>query len=261
MAELAAVQRWMQRALFAGGASPDHAGEVVARQGALTPAQRVGIYAGGYRARLTQCLEGDYPALKLLAGETGFDLFARGYIAASPSRRPSLYDFGAGFAGWLERTAPAGDREFAIPAQLARLERARNEAVRAVGVESDRAPVTGDLAIVPGSRLRLPDSVRLLRLDFDFAPLLAAAERGEPAPAPGPADAFVAVARFAWRVRVHSLEPWQYAFLEALPGCGGDVHAAAAAAAKASGREAGAILADLILWLPAAGAAGLLARG
>lgn len=256
MAELAAVQHWMQRALFAGGASAEYAGAVVAEHGALTPAQRIGIYAGGYRARLKQCLEGDYPALRLLAGETAFDLFARGYIDASPSRRPSLYDFGAGFADWLERTAPAGDREFAIPAQLARLERARSEAMRAVGVEGDRAPVTGDLAIVPGSRLRLPDSVKLLRLDFDFAPLLAAAEKGEPGPVPEPADAFIAVARSGWRVRVHSLEPWQFAFVDALPGCGGDVQAAA----KASGRETGAVLADLILWLPAAGAAGLVAR-
>ena len=264
MADLAAVQHWVQRAIFAGGASADFAGEVVAGSDRLTPAQRVGIYAGGYRARLVECLRAEFPVLRALAGETAFDLFAAGYLAEHRSRHPSLYDLGARFAEHLERSAPAEAAEkgsvMAAPAQLARLERARSESLRAAGVERELLPVTADLAFVPGSRIRVPDSVRLLRLDFDFGPAIRAAERRAAVPPPEPADWSVAVARSGWRVRMHRLDPWQFAFIEALEPAEGDVHAAAAAAARAAGRDTGPLIADLVVWLPAAGAAGLVAR-
>lgn len=41
---------------------------------------------------------------------------------------------------------------------------------------------------------------------------------------------------------------------------GTDVYGAAAAAAARSGRDGGALLADLALWLPAAASLGLVAR-
>jgi hypothetical protein len=264
VAELAEVQHWLQRAIFAGGAAEEHAGGVVTGSGALTPAERVGIYARGYRARLADCLRDDFPALRSFVGDTVFGLFAAGYVEAERSRRPSLYDFGAGFPGHLARTAPpeaaAAGSVFAIPAQLAALERARVESIRAVGIEREPFPITADLALVPGSRLRLPDSVRLLRLDFDFLPLLEAAGRGAPGAAPEARPTLTAVARSGWRVRVRTLDPWRFAFLEALPAVGGDVHAAAAAAARACERPVGAALAELTSWLPLAGAEGLVAR-
>ncbi|HYJ30952.1 MAG TPA: DNA-binding domain-containing protein [Allosphingosinicella sp.] len=264
MAELAAVQHWVQRAIFAGGASADFAGEVVAGNDRLTPAQRVGIYAGGYRARLLECLRDEFKVLRMFVGETAFDLFAAGYLAEHRSRHPSLYDLGAGFADHLERQAPPEAAEkgsiMAAPAQLARLERARSESLRATGVERERLPVTADLALMPGSRIRVPDSVRLLRLDFDFGPVVAAAERGAGGAPPEPADWAVAVARSGWRVRIHRLDPWRFAFIEALAPAGGDVHAAAAAAARAAGRDTGSLIADLVVWLPVAAAAGLVAR-
>lgn len=263
MADLGAVQTWMQRAIFAGGAAPDFAAEVVTGNARLTPAQRVGIYAGGYRARLIECLRDEFRVLRLFAGDEAFDLFASGYVESRRSRHPSLYDFGADFAGHLADRAPAEAAEagspLAIPAQLARLERARSESLRARGIEGEKVPVTADLALIPGSRLRLPDSVRLLRLDFDFAPLLDAGDRGVAGPLPEAAQTEVAVARSRWRVRVFRLDPWRYAFLEALPAGKGDVHAAAAAAARGSGRAPAAVIADLATWLPIAGSSGLVA--
>lgn len=264
MAELGRIQGWMQRAIFAGGARAEFAAEVVAGDEALPPVDRIGIYAGGYRARLMECLRDEYPALRLFAGDTVFDLFAADYIDARPSRDPSLYAFGAGFADHLAARAPAEaalpGSALAIPAQLARLERARGECVRARGVERDLVPVTADFALVPGSRLHLPDSVRLMRLDFDLVPLIEAAERGEPGPAPEPRPTPTAVARSGWRVRVLRIDPWRFGFLEALPAHDGDVQAAAASAARAADREIGPALAELAMWLPVAGAAGLVAR-
>lgn len=264
MADLGAVQHWMQRAIFAGGAAPGFAGDVVAGNERLTPAERVGIYAGGYRARLIECLRDEFRALRLFVGDTVFDLFASGYVEQHRSRQPSLYGFGEGFADYLADRAPpeaaALGSILAVPAQLARLERARGECLRAPGVEKVLLPVTADLALIPGSRLRVPESVRLLRLDFDFAPLLEAAGRDAPGPLPEAKACLVGVARSQWRVRVHNLEPWRFAFLEALPSADGDVHAAAAAAARATDREAGAVIAGLAGWLPVAGSSGLVAR-
>ena len=68
------------------------------------------------------------------------------------------------------------------------------------------------------------------------------------------------MARSAWRVRLIELEPWRFAWLEALAGGTADVQAAAAAAARASGRETGFLLADLALWIPAAAALGLVTQ-
>lgn len=203
----------MQEAIFAGGAREDAADSIVAGDSRLGPAERAQIYARGYRARLLECLRGEYPALRRLAGDTAFDLFAADYVAAHRPRRPSLYDYGAAFAQHLADRAPPQAREpgspLAMPAQLARLERARAEVSRA------RAEVAAPLA---GEIVRVPGTARLLRLDFDFSLLIEATER-EQASAPPPCiETRVAVTRIGWRVRMLTLAEWQMNFLEALPG-------------------------------------------
>lgn len=224
----------MQRTIFAGGAREGYADAIVDGDGRLGSAERVAIYARGYRARLLECLREEYPALRRLAGDTAFDLFAADYIATHPPRRPSLYDYGAGFADHLAERAPAEAREpgspLAMPAQLARLERARAEVSRA---RSDAAPP------VAGAALRVPETVRLLRLDFDFAPLIETVEREETCAAPAAAQARLAVTRIGWRVRLVTLAEWQMGFLRALPGAAEDELVAG--------------------WLPAAGRIGLVA--
>jgi hypothetical protein len=263
VAELEALQGWMQRALLAGGAAPGHADAVVAPSATLAPDERIAIYARGYRARLMEMLRGEYPALRRFAGDGVFDLFASSYIARHPSTRPSLYDFGAGFAGHLAASAPDEAAEpgspLAIPAELARLERARGEVLRAAGVEAEALPVTADYALVPGARLRVPATVRLLRLSFDFLPLFGRADDG-PGEMPEARETRIAVSRSHWQVRTTALDERRLRFLAALPEAGGVVHAAAARAAEATGGSGGAFLAELALWLPVAGAAGLVAR-
>jgi hypothetical protein len=256
---LAELQGWMLGGILAGTAENVRAR--IAGDDRLDAEGRFAIYAGGYRSRLAETLRDDHPALRLLVGETVFDLFAQSYIEARPPRHFSLYDYGAGFADHLEATRPEdGGPLAALPAAVARLERARAEAGRAEGIERDgRAPLLADAAMLPGLRLRVPDSVRLLRLDFDLLPLIAASESGGEAAVPEACECGIAVARSRYRVRQHRLAPWQHAWLEELGPDGAAVHEAAAAAARRSGRDGGALLADLVLWLPAAAAAGLVA--
>lgn len=258
---LAALQSWLMEAIVAGAAPAASVRDHIVGDDRLAAAGRLAVYARGYRTRLLESLREEYPALHLLVGDTVFDLFADSYIAARPPRHYSLYELGAGFADHLEATRPreGGGPLAALPAQLARLERARAEVGRAEGVERDSGPaLLADAAMLPGLRLKLPDSVRLLRLDFELAPLIEASETGGAPLVPEMKENFVAVARSHYRLRLHALERWRHAWLAALGPDGGEVHEAASTAARASGRDGGAVIADLVLWIPAAAAAGLV---
>jgi hypothetical protein len=251
----------MLEAIVAGSAASEAVRARIVGDARLGPEGRFAIYAGGYRSRLTETLRDEYPALRLLVGDTVFDLFAKSYIAARAPRHFSLYDYGAGFADHLEATRPkeGGGPLAALPAAVARLERARAEVQRAEGLERGPGlPLMADCALLPGLRLKLPDSVRLLRLGFDLLPLVEAADQGGKAVVPEPRESLIAVARSLYRVRLHRLEPWHLAWLEAIGAEGAEVHEAAAAAARSSGRDGGAVLADLVLWLPAAASLGLV---
>ena len=258
MPDLLELQTALQEAVTGPApASWSRAGALLAPS-PMSPERRLALYARAYRARLLDSLRREFPALCALMGPTVFDLFAEGYIEACPPSSPSLHELGAEFPAWLEQTRPphvvAGDVE-ALPAQLARLERAWSQTLRVPGPEGLEPPPV-DLLLRPAGRLRLPRTTVLMRLDFDFAPLLAAVADGDPPPTPEARPTLVAIARGNWRVRLHTLDPGRFAWLEALGHDGASAQGAAATAAPAEDR--GRLLADLILWLPMAIQAGLV---
>jgi len=247
--DLAQLQAWMQEAILM--ASDANARAHVHGDNRLTAEDRIHIYARSYRQRLIECLESEYPLLSALAGPTAFGLFAQGYIAAYPSHSYTLYDFGARFPDWLDSVRPPGGAQDvgAIPAALARIERAKSEVHRARGVEREASahdgidPAIAELfALVEVKRWYRPDSTRLLALPFDFSAMLAS---GEPEP-PRAAPMLLAVTRANYRVACLPLEPWQYDWLAVLP-----EDRAQAASLPDDGRIA--------LWLPYAAAHGLAA--
>ncbi len=268
---LAALQAWMQGRVTGGLWGLDEPGEegwraadVVVSTGGVTAAERVEIYARDYVLRLAECLKAEFPVLRALIGEQVFGLFVGGYLSARPPGSYSLYDLGAGFPAYLEATRPRphtgpGTLD-ALPASLARLERAISESGRAQGVETagaapfDPAPVLAD----PEVRVRTPESLGLLRLDFDFTPALAAARAGRTPDPPAPLQTLMAVARSRYRVRAYVLEPWAFAWLETLRDEHGDVAAANRAAKDAGGPAASAVPARLLAWLPKAAEAGFV---
>jgi hypothetical protein len=253
------LQAWLQDRVVWQSESDDDEHNVVS-SAALPARERIGIYASSYVQRLAECLRAEFPVLRSLIGDQVFNLFAGGYLSARPSRSPSLYDLGAGFADYLEATRPTphsgpGTME-ALPASLARLERARAVSERAGGVEDRASGPFEALTVIadPGARLLTPASLVLLRLDFDFGPTLAWPRDGTRPPIPEPCETLVAVARARYRVQVHPLEPWAFAWLEALAAHDGDVHAAT----SVSGHRT--ILARLLPWLPMAANAGFVMR-
>jgi len=66
-------------------------------------AERIGIYSDGYRARLIEALENDYPAFLAFLGDEQFNTLASKYIDLYPSKNPSLR--------WLGEKLPAFLRE------------------------------------------------------------------------------------------------------------------------------------------------------
>jgi len=62
---------------------------------------RLRIYYSAYRLRLIAALAVDYPALKTLVGESGFEALATAYIDACPSTCRNLRWFGDAMPGFL----------------------------------------------------------------------------------------------------------------------------------------------------------------
>ena len=67
---------------------------------------RLAIYANGYRSRLQEVLDTDYPALHMLAGDELFGQLAQAYIAAHPSVSPNARWFGMNLAEFLNSQEP-----------------------------------------------------------------------------------------------------------------------------------------------------------
>lgn len=250
---LPALQGWLQAAILAGG--DPAAGEMIVGGNRLTAQDRLGIHARGYVLRLLEALRAEFGVLRKLAGDRVFDLFATAYIRATPPTSYTLYELGAGFAGYLAANRPgdAPDGPDAIPVALAKLDRARAEVHRARGLERAGAPdpmMGAILAMAPDAALYRPDSVRLLDLPFDVTETVAAADRDAPPPLPVPGRTLLAVSRMRYQVRCHRLEPWQHDWLSALPDEPGASRPGITAAPD-----------GLFGWLPGAMAAGLAACG
>ncbi len=72
-------------------------------------AVRLAIYAEGYRLRLLEVLNSDYPALHTLAGDALFDQIGRAYLEVNPSKHFSIRYFGQHLSAFLAVTTPYSD--------------------------------------------------------------------------------------------------------------------------------------------------------
>jgi len=262
--DLGGLQAWLFARVTAGvwgrQRLPEHreaggidAADVIRGSSALSADDRLDVYARSYVLRLAECLRAEFPVLRALIGEQVFDLFAGGYLSACPPSSPSLYDLGAGFPDHLEATRPQphsgpGTLE-ALPASLARLERAISVSSRAPGPEVSNGAGGLDFTASlhdPSIRLRTPESLRLLRLDFDFTDALVSARAGRRPDPPPARETLVAVARSRYEVRVHRLDPLVFAWLEALRECDGRTHDAVRQASAAAGGEQDAVMGGLL---------------
>src|SRR5262245_53303135 len=124
------------------------------------------VYRDGYALRLIEALGNDYPGLMAMAGPADFDHMARAYIAAHPSRHPSIRWYGAGVADFLKQTPPYN----ATPAatEMAQFEWALSAAFDS----ADVTPIAADglIALAPDAweTLSFTALPSLQRLTFAF---------------------------------------------------------------------------------------------
>jgi hypothetical protein len=111
--KLAELQAMFQAGVLAGE-EPDDAAilDKVRNSGRVDRATLFGVYVDAYRARLSEFLAADFPALRALLGEERFEALAADYIAAEPARRrnPRWYttrlpDFMAQSEAWRDPRA------------------------------------------------------------------------------------------------------------------------------------------------------------
>jgi len=270
MSELATVQRWLTSIMVRPGRLRDkifaadanyglESKQLIVSSETLNAEDRIGIYARGYVLRLMECMRADYPLLENLMGAELFEVFAQAYLVQLPSHSPSLFDLGKDFPDFLEASQPKevngeGASMFALPLELARLERTRVEVSRSEGLEKrDRQmPDTDPLFyLFGGGQFCISPCLRLIALEFDLLDFIRQTERGEDAQVPIRKATFAAVSRKHYSVNLQALEPWQWHFLQAL-GDSGSQREAVNRSSAMLGISADALSAELMLWLPAA---------
>lgn len=220
MTSIEELQRWVSGAVTGEVEPPEAAIEERLTPGPrMTARERLGVYRSGYRGRLVECLADDYPAVKHLCGEDGFEAIVHRYIEAHPSRSPSLNRFGRSMADFLVSSGMAGA---AFVADLARLEWALVEAIHAA--HADPLSPGRLAAVAPGAwestRLRAAPSVQVLRFDHPVDAYYQAWRDGrsaDVADVAGGASATL-VHRHGWVVWRRDLTPAMARVLEALLG-------------------------------------------
>ena len=242
--------------------------DVVAERRGLSARERLNVYTSGYVLRLLECMRADFPVLRGFVGDSVFDAFAKAYIITRPPSSPSLYDLGADFPKFLEETKPVPERfdeetgaMLDLPPELARLERARAEVMRARGTEDDppAEPLSPYAVLGEGPMLQTTPCLRLLEMKFPLVDFLRSSDIGEHPEPPAPRVSYVALGRSNYRLHVEQISHWQFAFLRA---CERPTlsYPAVRIAAIESERDPGQVLAEVAIWLPVAFELGFLRR-
>lgn len=141
------------------------------RTGGAAGAARIDIYRHAFRARLTEALRSNYPVLHRILGDDDFTVLAHAYLAARPSRQPSIRWFGDRLVEYLE-ARPDGVPHPAL-ADLARMEWALGCSFDG----ADAAPLSAEdlIALAPDDwpqlRFRAHPSASLLVLNWAVEPV------------------------------------------------------------------------------------------
>lgn len=183
------------------------------------------VYRHAYRARLAEALADNYTVLARALGDDGFDTLARAYIAAHPSRHPSIRWFGHELADFM---AAASDDlvPHASLVDFARMDWALRGAFDAADAPLLDAATLA--ALSPdgwaGLVLHLHPSAQRVRLGHAIEPAwrvlrewVPESGTGQPdLPEPQPHDHMLLAWRQEGETRWRSLEPLEAALLDAV---------------------------------------------
>jgi len=272
-ATLQQQQQWLFRQILQG--RPDvNSSQWINGSQTFPVEQRLSVYQAGYRLRLLECMQVEFPALHVYLGDDVFRMFALGYLQQMPSRHYSLYELGVHFAAFLRDTRPTPEQAnmpeqmalyLALPEQLAQLERAQATSIRAQGQENLALGGLG-FQIMTWPNLSLPETSQLVEVDFDLLTYLqqvesylaqqdnsddGASPEGKRSKPDKPAleSQALLVFREHYRVNIVRLEPWQASIIKAFQTTGEVNWVAIASLCGIPEHE---LLMRLNLWLPEA---------
>jgi hypothetical protein len=228
--DLSATQSWMYAAItqpLGAGVAPRRTDEMVTPSPTLTSEQRLGIYRRSYYARLLECMESMFPALRHAIGVDLFRRFSLGYLQANAPESYTLNRLADGFPAYLGATrpeaGPSGEREtwpdFLI--ELATLEFAFLQTFDGPGVEGQWIAGVSQILAIPAGRLvaTLVPCLRLFSFQYPVHTYLISCKRGQAPELPDPKASFVAMTRREYRIRMLDLSLPQYKVLQRLDGC------------------------------------------
>ncbi|WP_437223424.1 putative DNA-binding domain-containing protein [Planctomicrobium sp. SH661] len=237
------VQRWMlsvithPHGIATGMASPlareqidlhaDQLESVIDRSLACTSEERLAIYSHAYFARLIECLEAEFPAVRQAVGDEAFRAFAAGYLKEHPPASYTLNTLGSRFPDYLADTRPNGKVEHGQPEwidfviELARLERLYSEVFDGPGEESLPLLAAETLQSVPAEeweeiRLETSPSLRLVQFQFPVHEYITAVRQQLPLPSLKLRESWLAVNRRDFIVRRRTLSQPQWILLQRL---------------------------------------------
>ncbi len=166
---LADQQRRLRLAIVGDEAQAQVASNGLLRTG--TGHDRLGIYRHAYRSRMAEALRDNFERLPRVMGDAAFDALAGAYIAAHPSRHPSIRWYGEQFVAFMEARPQLVPHPALV--DLARME----WALRAAFDASDAEPLQVEAlrAVAPQAwpslRLRPVPAARLLPMRWAVEPL------------------------------------------------------------------------------------------
>ncbi|GGH06911.1 HvfC/BufC N-terminal domain-containing protein [Mucilaginibacter phyllosphaerae] len=264
--DTALLQNWLRTIVMAPGFLKQKIGlanhlyqvdeqDVIVVGGTATIQARLNVYSSGYMLRLLDCMYADYAISKKFMGDELFDSFAKAYLMYHPSTSFTLYDLGAAFPDFLDKTRPQAETVednsyFEIPAALARVERARQVAMRAPGTENEavnNAVVGMHDLFFGGINIKVPECLQLLEMDLPMKAFFEAVYREEEYELPLPQKTFMAISRKNYRIVVEEVTEMQFLLLKACQDQSSFYDALAAL--KTNGKVADNLLADAYLWL------------
>lgn len=181
MTRLSQVQDDFQRYLLRGDAAIEN--HVVGTE-RVPIATRLGIYGGGYGARLTEALQTNFPVLSQLLGEDDFAALATAYIRAHDSTYRSIRYYGDALSQFLaqEPTYAAAP----VLAELARWEWAMTQAFDAADAAALDVSAMASVSPEHWSELRFAwhPSIRRLQLLWNVPQIWSASTQETPPPEP-----------------------------------------------------------------------------
>ncbi len=161
MTRLAHVQKDFQSFLLRAQASVEAHVVGTERVGVAT---RLGIYGNGYRLRLIEALQSNYPVLAKLLGEADFETLGTEYVRAHDSPFFSIRYYGEQLAEFLARDANYASAP--ILAELARWEWAMTEVFDAADAEPINSEALARVAPGAWAQLRFGWHPAVRRLDL-----------------------------------------------------------------------------------------------